>query len=211
MVIKEFTNQELKKLINNLYFDNNIKIHDELQKIIDKSSRVHYDTLYKHYTDIKNLITERLINQSDNSNDYEIIDNKDIILQTKEIETQTEISDVVNPIIEIQDNINPIKSINDLKIENFKLNQELNDYKFKYKNIKKEFKQFRKLKEIKNINYNSSSDEDNYIKEKKIDYHEIPNLSSFNLIQELKKLNRHQLKQLYNKYFSQKHQRQLNN
>jgi len=61
-MIKEFSNQELKKTITNLYYDNKINITEELQKILHKSSKAHYDTLYKHYIDIKNIITERLIN-----------------------------------------------------------------------------------------------------------------------------------------------------
>ena len=201
---KEYKNSELKVIIYNLYNENNITISDELKKLLNKSSRVHYETLYKHYNDIKSKLVEKLINNSDNnSDDYEIINiKKEIIFETNEIEIQT---DTINI-----DYTN--KEIKDLNQTIFRLNIDLENYKFKYQNIKKEFKNFRKLKEIKNINYNnSSSDDDIYIKEKKLDYHQIPELSSMNLIQELKKLSKHELKSLYNKYFSNKLARKLNN
>ena len=207
-MVKEFTNQELKIIINNLYVENNFSINDDIKKLINKSSRVHYDTLYKHYTDIKNSIVDKLIiseNSSTNDN-KETKEINEIQIQTKEIETQTEIQ-----ITEKSNIINPIKNNNDLLIEIFKLNQELNDYKFRYNNIKKEFKQFRKLKE-NNINKNySSSDEEIYINKehRKIPYSQLPEMSSVNIINELSKLSRHNLKQLYNKYFSNKLNRKL--
>ena len=95
-MIKEFSNQELKKTITNLYYDNKINITEELQKILHKSSKAHYDTLYKHYIDIKNIITERLINQS-SDNDEEV---KNIQFNETD-KTQTEIQDTItieNPI-----------------------------------------------------------------------------------------------------------------
>ena len=73
---KIFTNQQLKKLINDLYIENNIIINDELQKLLLKSSKTHYDKLYYHYNDIKNQITERLINKSNSDDEYEIIQPK---------------------------------------------------------------------------------------------------------------------------------------
>ena len=213
---KEFTNQHLKKLINDLYNENNISIPEELQKLINKSSRTKYNILYQHYNNIKNQLCDKLINYSEGSDDYEIIDNQkieisDIVIPTSENKT----IDIHNPdtlIVTPKTEIITIDYTNDeikqLKKENFKLDQQLNNLTFKYKNIKNQFKQFRKLKEIKHINYNSSSSsDDEYIK--KIDYNELPNLSSINIINELKKLSRHELKQLYNRYFSNKLSRKL--
>ena len=203
---KQFSNQQLKLLINDLYVENNFTINDDIKKIINKSSRVHYDTLLNHYNEIKNSIVDKLIisENSSNHNDIETKEIKEIILETKEIEIQTE----------IQDNITYNTELINISKENYKLNQELNDYKFRYKNLKKEFKQFRKLKENNynnNKNYYSSDDEANVNKEhRKIPYSQLPEMSSVNIIQELSKLSRHNLKQLYNKYFSSKHQRQLN-
>jgi hypothetical protein len=88
-MVKEFTNQELKIIINNLYVENNFSINDDIKKLINKSSRVHYDTLYKHYTDIKNSIVDKLIiseNSSTNDN-KETKEINEIQIQTKEIET----------------------------------------------------------------------------------------------------------------------------
>ena len=202
---KQFSNQQLKLLINDLYVENNFTINDDIKKIINKSSRVHYDTLLNHYNEIKNSIVDKLIisENSSNHNDIETKEIKEIILQTKEIEIQTE----------IQDNITYNTELINISKENYKLNQELNDYKFRYNNLKKEFRMFRKLKENNyiNKNYYSSDEETNVNKEhRKIPYNQLPEMSSVNIIQELSKLSRHNLKQLYNKYFSSKHQRQLN-
>ena len=89
MQSKQFTNQELKKLINNLYVENNFSINEDIKKLINKSSRIHYDTLLKHYNEIKNSIVDKLIiseNSSLNDNkEYKEI--KEIQINTKEIET----------------------------------------------------------------------------------------------------------------------------
>ena len=61
----------------------------------------------------------------------------------------------------------------------------------------------------KKINKNSdtitSSDDDNYLpKKRNIKYERLVELSSYNIIQELQKLSVHELKVLYNRYFSSK-------
>ena len=42
---KEFTNQELKKMITELYNDNNILIDENLKINLSKSSKIQYKTL----------------------------------------------------------------------------------------------------------------------------------------------------------------------
>ena len=215
---KQFTNQELKKLIHNLYIENLFTINEDIEKLISKSSKVRYETLLNHYNEIKNTIIEKLLkseNSSNSSNTNEYIEIKEIEIQTNNIETQTEIiENIINP----QDNELHIKQTKNEKIllqKNFTLNKKIDDYIFKYENLKKEFNQYRKFtndskNKYNNKNYNSSSDEE--IKEKefrKIPYHQLPEMSSVNIIKELTKLNRHQLKQLYNKYFSSKINRQF--
>ena len=65
---KQFSNQQLKLLINDLYVENNFTINDDIKKIINKSSRVHYDTLLNHYNEIKNSIVDKLIISENLSN-----------------------------------------------------------------------------------------------------------------------------------------------
>ena len=211
---KEFTNQELKKLIIELYNDKNIPIDEKLKNNLSKSSKVQYKTLLKYYYEIKNNIIESLIkNKLDEinieikeiSNDIdEKINEKPIYIElkkTNEIEIQTEDLTEENTLI-----------IN-LKTENFNLKQIISNLKSKIINLKTEYK---KQNKKQNINENNSqlstSDDDNEIKEKrKFNYHELTELSSYNIIQELSKLNIHNLKQIYNKYYSFKHRRQLKN
>ncbi len=83
------------------------------------------------------------------------------------------------------------------------MKQLISNLKYKCCNYKKIIKEFNNKKE--NI-YSSSnnSDDEYYEREKRIKYEELPKLSSYNIINELKKLNRHQLKTIYNRYFSNK-------
>ena len=197
---KQFTNQELKKLIHNLYIENLFTINEDIEKLIYKSSKVRYETLLNHYNEIKNIIVEKLIKSENSSNTNENIEIKEIEIQTNNIETQTDLFEI-------------IQNDKDLFKKNFKLNQELNDYKFKYENLKKEFKQFRKFtndsKNNNNKNYISQSSDEEIKEHRKIPYNQLPEMSSFNLIQQLSKLSKHELKTIYNKYFSSKLQRQF--
>ena len=195
---KEFTNKQLKLLILDLYKSHNITIDVELNKQLNQSSKTQYKKLLKLYNDIKTYIEENISKSS-----YEVI-NDNIEIKTNNIETQTE---------EIKEDI-IYEDYKKIKIENFNIKQKLADYKYKILNYKKIIKELNNKKINNNINYSSSNntdDEDNNIREKrKIPYYQLPELSSQNIINELSKLSKHNLKQLYNKYFSSKHQRQLN-
>ncbi len=191
-MIKEHSNQQLKKIILDLYKTNNITITEELTKQLNQSSKTQYKTLEKIYLDIKNFLLNN-ISQSSNDN----IENIDVI--KKEIEIQTDIINENNEII-------------DLKTENFILRQKISDYNFKILNYKKIIKELNNKKLDNNYSsYNNTDDEENnnVEKQKRIKYEELPKLSSYNIICELKKLSKHNLKQIYNRYFSSKHQRQF--
>ena len=194
---KQFTNKELKNLIINLYNENNILLEDNLKIQLSQSSKITYIKLEKYYNEIKLKITDLLLltisSRKISENDDNIIEKKDIDIQTN----------VIN-------NNDIYTEIKELKTELFNQNQVVIKLKYKISNLKLEYKKNNK----KAINDNSSSslseDDDNIVVEKrKYNYQELADLSSFNIINELSKLSKHQLKQLYNKYFSNKHNRQL--
>ena len=191
---KVFTNKQLKFIILDLYKCNNIIIDDNLNKQLLLSSKTQYKTLYKLYSDIKQYIEKNISNSTTSNN--ENINQNDIIIDKKEIEIQTDIDIIIND--------------KDISKELFIIKQEMNDYKFRYNNLKIEFKKYRKSNNINNNNYSSDDEKNIIIKEKRnINYHQLTELSSIQIINELHKLNRHQLKQLYNKYFSNKLNRKL--
>ena len=78
---KQFSNQELKKLIIDLYTSNNIKIDDEINKCLLVSSKTNYKKLIKLYDDIKKYIVENMstlstsikTNSSSSSKDKDLI------------------------------------------------------------------------------------------------------------------------------------------
>ena len=193
---KEFTNQELKKLIIELYNDKNIPIDEKLKNNLSKSSKVQYKTLLKYYYEIKNNIIESLIKNKleeinieikEISNDLdEKINEKPIYIElkkTNEIEIQTEDLTEENTLI-----------IN-LKTENFNLKQIISNLKSKIINLKTEYKKQNKKQNINENNSQLSTSDDDEIKVKrKFNYHELTELSSYNLIHELSKLNLHNLK-----------------
>ena len=181
---KEFTNQELKKMITELYNDNNILIDENLKNNLSKSSKIQYKTLLKYYYEIKNKLDEKNIEEK----------------KTNEIEIQTEEKNEENTLIL------------ELKTENFNLKQIISNLRSKIINLKTEYKKQNKKQNINENNSQLSTSDDDEIKEKrKFNYHELTELSSYNLIHELSILNLHNLKQIYNKYYSGKHKRQLNN
>ena len=112
----------------------------------------------------------------------------------KQIEIQTSTEDDLS------------KELIEVKTDNYKLKQIISDYKYKILCYKKEMKKLNH-KELKE--YISSSSEDDE-KQNRIKYNQLSEFSSFNLIQELSKLERHKLKQIYNRYFSNKLNRKLN-
>ncbi len=196
---KEFTNKQLKLIIIDLYKSHNINIDDELNKQLNQSSKTQYKKLLKLYNDIKLYIEENISKSS-----YEVINDNNIEINKNTIETQTD---------EIKEDI-IFEDYKKIKIENFNIKQKLADYKYKILNYKKIIKELNNKKINNNINYSSSNNSDdeynNTIKEKrKINYNKLTELSSQNIINELSKLSKHNLKQLYNKYFSNKHHRQL--
>ena len=85
---KQFTNKQLKNIINNLYNENNIIIDEILQKKLNQSSKTQYKTLKLHYDEIK-LKIEILIKSENSSQNNESSPIHDIIIN-KEIETQTD-------------------------------------------------------------------------------------------------------------------------
>ena len=192
---KEFTNKQLKHLILDLYKSHNINIDEDLNKQLNQSSKTQYKKLLKLYSDIKSYIEENISKSS-----YEIINDNNIDIKTNNIETQTD--DIKEDLI--------YEDYKKIKIENFNIKQKLADYKYKILNYKKIIKDLNNKKINNYSSSNNTDDEDNYIKEKrKIPYHQLVELSSHNIINELSKLSKHNLKQLYNKYFSTKHHRQL--
>ena len=226
-MIKKYTNQEYKKLITELHVNYNISMDEELKKQLSKSSKIRYDTLDKYYKELGSKIEELIISENSSTNDNKetkVI--KEIEIQTKEIEIQTEIFDIINYPITVNIEIDNIrkenydleqelneknKQILNLSTELFTIKQTLNNYIYKLSCYKSELKKIKNNKQIDSHIQYSSDEENNLNKQKrKIPYDQLPELSSTNLIQELKLLSKHQLKQLYNKYFSSKHQRQLN-
>ena len=197
---REFTNIELKNLIFNLITDNHLTVDENITKIISKSSKTHYDTLYKYYNEIKNSIIENLINNKSSNENKSSNDNIEIIeiieiKETKEIGIQTDIC--------YEDSIKLYKEL-------FNCHQLIANQKYTISEMKKQYKiQFKKFNNNNNSNYNSSSD-DEFKEKRTINYVELSTLSSVNIINELQKLSRHHLKQVYNKYFSSKLQRMNN-
>ena len=129
---KEFTNQELKKLIYDLYIKKNKEITDDLKYKLNKSSKTRYEVLFNLYEDIKNYL--------ENNNIIKI-----------EIETQTD--NIIT--------LNNDEIITELKTENFKLKQKFSDYKYKILSYKKEIKNLnnKKINYISSTNYTSSDEE----------------------------------------------------
>ena len=204
---KEFSNPELKQLIINLHDENNLTMDDNLKKLLSKSSRIQYKSLYSIYTNTKNTLTEKLINNKSSSNssdcDNEILTHEPIII-IKEIEIQ-------NITKQIDEDLND--EIKKLKTELFNNKQLLANYKYKNLNYKKLIKEL--IKKNTNINEDNISSNDDEIEDtnnekRKIKYSKLVELSSFNLSQELLKLSKHELKVLYNRYFSSKLKRHFN-
>ena len=194
---KQFTNKQLKHLILDLYKSHNINIDEELNKQLNQSSKTQYKTLLNLYNDIKKYIEENISKSS-----YDIITDINIEINKNNIETQTE---------EVKEDV-IYEDYKKIKIENFNIKQKIADYKYKILNYKKIIKDLNNKKS--GNTYSSSTntdDEDNYnIKEKrKINYTQLTELSSHNIINELQKLSKHELKVLYNRYFSTKLNRQL--
>lgn len=192
---KQFSNKELKEIIINLYNDNNIILEDNLKRQLQKSSKTQYIKLEKYYNEIKTKITDILLST----------------ISSRKISTE-----IILPKTEII--TEPIKyeiEIKELKKLNYDYLHEISDLKYKITTLKNEYKRNNKLKQTKIINDNNSQistsdDEPNLLKDKrKFNYHEVIELSSYNIIHELKKLDIHHLKQVYNKYFSKKLHRQL--
>ena len=189
---KEYTNKQLKLLILDIYKTNNIKLDEKLEKQLNVSSKTKYNILHKLYSEIKYNILDKIIdNEKQLKNEIQA---SPIIIEKKEIEIQTDI---------IKDDIyyNEIKQ---LKTDIFNKNNELNNLKYKIKNYKKIIKSMNKKCNSNESSNDNSDDEINEIKEKRLPYCKILEYSSKNIIQELSKLSRHQLKQLYNRYFSKK-------
>ena len=226
-MIKKYTNQEYKKLITELHVNYNISMDEELKKQLSKSSKIRYETLDKYYKELGLKIEELIKSENSSINDNKennLI--KEIEIQTKEVEIQTEIFDIINYPITVNIEIDNIrkenydleqqlneknKQIYNLSTELFTTKQTLSNYIYKLSCYKSELKKITKVNKNKQIDTHIqfSSDEENNIKQKRIPYDQLPELSSSNLIQELSKLSRHSLKQLYNKYFSNKLQRKL--
>lgn len=198
---KQFSNQELKKIIIDLYTSNNIIIDDEINKCLQVSSKTNYKKLIKLYDDIKKYIIENMstITTSTKSNSSTSKD-KDYIIENLTFEIKEQDKD-----LQIENK--------QLKTELFNINQLVNNFKFKITNYKKIIADLNnKLK----YNSNNNTDEDNNIiddnKEKRnIKYTKLKELSSKNIIFELNKLSTHELKILYNRYFNNKLNRQLFN
>ncbi len=197
---KQFKNKDLKKIITDLYNDNNITIDENLKIQLQKSSKTQYYKLEKYYNEIKLKITDLLLSKiSSRKLSNEIIYTPIIINEKKEIETQTEY---------IEENDKNIIII-ELKTENFIQKQKLKNYKYKILCYKKELKKLNNKKINLEINSLISSD-DEQKEHRKIKYNQLLELSSVNIIHELNKLSRHELKSLYNKYFSNKLSRKIN-
>ncbi len=194
---KIYTNKQLKLIILDLYKSHNITIDNELNKQLNQSSKTQYKKLLTLYNDIKTYIEDNISKSS-----YEIIYDNNIDVIKKEIETQTE---------EIKEDL-IYEEYKQIKTELFQMKQIISNLKYKCCNYKKIIKEISN-KKIENTysSSNNSDDENNNLKEhRKINYYQLTELSSQNIINELSKLSKHNLKQLYNKYFSNKHHRQLN-
>lgn len=194
---KQFSNQELKKIIIDLYTSNNINIDDDINKCLAVSSKTNYKKLIKLYDDIKKYIVENMstISTSIKTNSSSSSKDKDFIIENITYDKDLQIEN------------------KQLKTELFNINQLVNNYKFKITTYKKIIADLNnKLK----YNSNNNTDEDNNIiddnKEKRnIKYTKLKELSSKNIIFELNKLSTHELKILYNRYFNNKLTRQLFN
>ena len=191
---KQFTNKQLKLLILDLYISHNITINDNIKKQINISSKTKYYTLEKLYQDIKLYLENNISKSSSSISSDEEIDNK------IEIEIKIEKDYIKEDILEDYKNI---------KIELFNNKQMLNKLEFKCKNYKNI------IKEINNKKINRKLSEDsteNFIEheEKRLkNYNQMIEMSSYNIIKQLGKLNNHELKVLYNRYFSNKLKRKL--
>ena len=200
---KEFSNQQLKKLIIDLYTSNNINIDEDINKCLAVSSKTNYKKLIKLYDDIKNYIIENMstmttsIKSNSSSSSKEKEDNIEIL-----------------PINIKEEDKNLYIENKQLKTELFNINQSQNNYKFKICNYKKIITELNN--KIKLLSNNNNNIDDEYIiidnKEKRnIKYTKLKELSSKNIIFELNKLSTHELKILYNRYFNNKLTRQLFN
>lgn len=194
MTEKNFSNKQLKLLILDLYISHNITINDNIKKQINISSKTKYYTLEKLYQDIKLYLENNISKSSSSISSDEEIDNK------IEIEIKIEKDYIKEDILEDYKNI---------KIELFNNKQMLNKLEFKCKNYKNI------IKEINNKKINRKLSEDsteNFIEheEKRLkNYNQMIEMSSYNIIKQLGKLNNHELKVLYNRYFSNKLKRKL--
>ena len=189
---KEFTNQELKKIITNLHINNNIPINEELKKNLSQSSRTQYKTLIKYYYDIKNSLVEEII-----------LNKEEETIQPTPTQT-SEIKEIDN----IKED-EKSKIILDLRTKNFTQKCKISNYKYKILCYKKEIKRINNKKIIIETKSQISTSDDEEKEYRKIKYNQLPELSSYNIIQELQKLSFHNLKQVYNKYFSNKIKRQF--
>lgn len=205
---KKYTNPQLKKLINDFYIDNKIELNEETKKFICKSSRVRYENLLNHYNLIQINKAQENINDKINEKFNEIKNEIKEINEIIENKSEETISETTQ---KIENDAFGCYNKKDILMENFNLKTKCNDFKYKYENIKKEFKNFRQLKQL-NINKNSliSSSDEETKEHRKIPYDKLTELSSFNIINELKKLSHHQLKTIYNRYYSNKLHRKLN-
>ena len=205
---KEFSNPELKKLIFNLITENNLIVDDIILNAISKSSKTHYDTLLKYYNDIKYSIIENIINSNSKSSD-------DNIFEIKEIEIFTENNNL--ELSNIQNELSKIKiELSETKTDLYHSKHLIANYQFKISELKKNYKlnikknkMYNSISTNDNSNTNNSSDDEFKKEHRTINYQELTELSSINIINQLKLLSRHELKQLYNKYFSKKLERKL--
>ena len=197
---KQFSNQELKKIIIDLYTSNNINIDDDINKCLSVSSKTNYKRLIILYDDIKKYIVENMSIISIKTNSSSSSKDKDYIIENLTFENKEQDKD-----LQIENK--------QLKTELFNINQLVNNYKFKITNYKKIIADLN----IKLKSSNNNTDEDNNIiddknlKIRNIKYTQLKELSSKNIIFELNKLSTHELKILYNRYFNNKLTRQLFN
>lgn len=194
---KQFSNKQLKLIILDLYKSHNIPIDENLNKQLSTSSKTQYKTLLKFYNDIKLFIENNISKSTEENNTNEIV------LEKKSIEIQTD--DIKDDII--------YEEYKQIKTELFQMKQIISNLKYKCSNYKKIIKEFNNKKENNIYSSSNNSDDENYDNSKKekrnISYHQLPELSSYNIIHQLKTLSRHELKVLYNRYFSNKLNRKL--
>ena len=190
---KEYSNKQLKLIIIDLYKSHNINIDEDLNKCLNLSSKTNYNKLKKIYDNIKIFIIENMSTSN----------------------TSQENKNILPPIFKEQDDNNNIlyNEIKQLKKDNFNLIQSQNNYKFKICNYKKIIGDLNN--KINCLKSNNKTDEeyiiiDNNKERRNIKYSQVKELSSTNLINELSKLSTHELKILYNRYFNNKLNRQLN-